>query len=66
MEKCKHCSYFKKLVQTKESWGECIWWEFYPDPEIPYLPHWSVHITKKSGAISPDKEACVMFDGGEQ
>ena len=66
VEKCKQCVYFNKLVNTKESWGECIWWAFYPEPENPLLPDWSIHITKESGALNPDRKACVNFDGGEK
>jgi hypothetical protein len=63
---CKQCVYFKKLVKTKESFGECTWWEHYENPETPWMPDWSISITNRSSALSPNRKACDVFDGGEE
>lgn len=62
---CNDCIYYKKLSKHKEAWGVCMWWEHYPEPEKPNLPEWSIKITTQSGALSPSKKACSVFDGGE-
>jgi len=66
MSKCKDCIYFKPLVKTKESWGECLWFEhMLVSIETINLPNWSYKVIRDSGAINPEHSGCNVFDEGE-
>ena len=60
-ERCGNCKFFIPLVNTKESYGDCHWFD---ENEIPNLPWW-VNVITDYGSISPNCFGCQTYEALE-